>query len=262
LNELCKLKMANIDIETEQQIRESWIDNDIRNCPIRRSWEDIFNKIFNMPVIKSNIEKFIENEKDKIILPSKYKIFNCFNACSFKKIKVVIIGQDPYHSKFNEAQGFSFLVPKEFVEITVDSNSKAPSKFIAPPSLKNINKEVMSDTGKHCGNLEGWVNQGVLLMNASLTVEKNNAGSHMKYWGDLTNELIREISTRNEGIVFMLWGRFAQSKEEYINKTKNHSILRATHPSPLAGGIGWFGCRHFSQANALLLQKGKTVIEW
>ena len=237
-----------ISRETIDAIKASWINHDIRECPIRHSWKEIFAKVFEKKEVKEQIEKFIEEEKSNIIFPSKYKIFNCFNACSFDKLKVIIIGQDPYHSQANQAQGFCFLVPKDM------------NKY--PPSLLNIIKEVRNDVKVECDNLESWIEQGVLLMNASLTVRKGEAGSHMKYWEPLTNELIKEISSRKKGLIFMLWGKFAQSKKEFIDMSKGHNILEASHPSPLAGGKGWFGSGHFSKANDILLRNNQAPILW
>lgn len=263
--------MSLISIETIEEIKASWNNHDIQECPIRRSWRDVFNTVFEKKEVKEQIAKFIEEEKSNLIFPSKFKIFNCFNACSFDKIKVIIIGQDPYHSRANQAQGFCFLVPKEKFSAesakssdTKDSaiSSQNPVSFTYPPSLLNIIKEVRNNVGLECDNLESWINQGVLLMNASLTVRKGEAGSHMKYWEPLTNELIKEISSRKKGLIFMLWGRFAQSKKEFIDKTKGHNILEASHPSPLAGGKGWFGSGHFSKANDILLKNQKEPIVW
>lgn len=260
-----------ISIETIDYIKASWSNHDIQECPIRRSWKDVFNTVFEKKDVKEQIAKFIDEEKSNLIFPSKYKIFNCFNACSFNKLKVIIIGQDPYHSQPNQAQGFCFLVPKQRFDAfsakssdTKDSaiSSQNPVSFNYPPSLLNIIKEVRSDVKMECDNLESWISQGVLLMNASLTVRKGEAGSHIKYWEPLTNELIKEISSRKKGLIFMLWGRFAQSKKEFIDKTKGHNILEASHPSPLAGGKGWFGSGHFSKANDILVKNNKDPIVW
>lgn len=260
-----------ISMETIDAIRASWINHDIQECPIRRSWREIFAKVFEKKEVKEQIAKFIAEEKSNMIFPSKYKIFNCFNAFSFEKLKVIIIGQDPYHSLPNQAQGFCFLVPKDMNRFCAesakssgikDSVLSAQNPMPYPPSLLNIIKEVRSDVGVECDNLESWISQGVLLMNASLTVRKGEAGSHIKYWEPLTNELIREISSRKKGLIFMLWGKFAQSKKEFINMFKGHNILEASHPSPLAGGKGWFGSGHFSKANDILVQNNQDPIVW
>jgi uracil-DNA glycosylase len=163
---------------------------------------------------------------------------------------VVIIGQDPYHGP-GQAHGLSFSVP----------NSIKP-----PPSLVNIFKEIESDTGVamplQYGNLTRWAEQGVLLLNAALTVRANEANSHAKFgWADFTNAVIEKISTEKEGIVFLLWGKFAQDKQILIDETK-HFVLKAAHPSPLSAHTGFFGCKHFSKTNELLVKQGISPIDW
>jgi len=164
-------------------------------------------------------------------------------------VKVVIIGQDPYHGR-GQAHGLSFSVP--------DGTA-------VPPSLKNIYKEIKSDLGKDLplsGNLERWAKQGVLLLNATLTVFESNAGSHQGWgWETFTDAVIKKISEEKEGVVFMLWGRYAQNKSSLIDDSK-HLILKAPHPSPLSAHNGWFGSKHFSQANEYLRSKRQEPIEW
>ena len=186
----------------------------------------------------------------RIIYPKGSLIFNAFNLTPLPSVKVVILGQDPYHNP-GEAMGLSFSVPKG---------------IRVPPSLKNIFKELLNnDVGfiespSH-GDLTVWANQGVLLLNAMLTVEKNKPGSHKNIgWQDFTDDVLRTISDKMEGIVFMLWGNFAKSKSKLINHSK-HLVLEAAHPSPLAGGA-FFGCQHFKKANEYLNQNGKPGINW
>ncbi len=193
---------------------------------------------------------FVRQEyRTQQIFPPKKLIFNAFDLCPFDRVKVVIIGQDPYHG-IGQAHGLSFSV-NEGVEI--------------PPSLRNIYKEISSDLGieplQH-GNLERWARQGVLLLNATLTVRANMAGSHQKHgWEQFTDTAIRTLAAQREHIVFMLWGNYAQQKAQFIDPTK-HLILRSVHPSPLSASRGWFGCKHFSQANNYLIQNGLEPIDW
>jgi uracil-DNA glycosylase len=237
-----------ITIDSIDSFKESWKDLDIRNAPIRKSWQPFFNEIFKNKNVITGIEKFIEdNEGTDFIFPHKLKIFNCFNGCKFNNVKVVIIGQDPYHSLSNQAQGFAFLVPKTM-------------KY--PPSLLNIQKEVKNDVELDCDNLENWIDQGVLLMNASITVKPKNAGSHLKYWEPLTNEIIKQLSSVKKNLVFMLWGQFAKSKTEFINKNNNHLILTAGHPSPLADQSNWINNKHFSKTNTFLRKYHLEEIFW
>lgn len=176
-------------------------------------------------------------------------IFNAFNLCPFNEVKVVIIGQDPYHEP-NQAHGLSFSV-KEGV------------KF--PPSLDNIFKEVQADTGAprpENGDLTRWVKQGVLLLNATLTVRAHQAGSHQnKGWEEFTDAAIRALTTQRKGIVYLLWGSYAQKKGAIINRSEN-LVLQSAHPSPLSAYRGFFGNHHFSLANDYLAKQGKTPIKW
>jgi uracil-DNA glycosylase len=176
-------------------------------------------------------------------------VYNAFNKTAFDNIKIVILGQDPYHGE-GQAHGLSFSVP-EGVKI--------------PPSLRNIYKELNSDVGidipQH-GNLKRWAEQGVLLLNATLTVRANSAGSHQKKgWETFTDNTIKAISDNSDYVVFMLWGNYAQKKEALIDDQK-HLILKSVHPSPLSARRGFMGCKHFSQANKYLSDKGKEVINW
>jgi uracil-DNA glycosylase len=198
-----------------------------------------------------HIITFLKAEKatGKIIYPPGPLIFNAFKQTPFDKLKVVLLGQDPYHNK-GQAHGLSFSVP--------DGVPK-------PPSLVNIFKELHSDLGikiPESGNLEKWAKQGVLLLNASLTVRKNEPGSHAKIgWLQFTDSVIRKISDEKQGIVFLLWGKFAQEKQAIIDETK-HYVLKAAHPSPYSANNGFFGCRHFSLTNELLTKQHKSPIDW
>jgi len=183
------------------------------------------------------------------IYPPGSLIFNAFDKTPFDKVKVVILGQDPYHNP-GQAMGLSFSVP---------------DGVLPPPSLVNIYKELNTDIGMpipSSGNLTKWATQGVLLLNAVLTVRANEPASHAKIgWMDFTNAVIKKISDEKAGVIFLLWGKFAQEKQVLIDETKHH-VLKAAHPSPLSAYNGFFGCKHFSRANALLAKQGKEVIDW
>ena len=214
----------------------------IRNSNKQMSWEKyIFSEI---------PENIYENNKNKIIYPEKEDIFNAFHYCPEDNLKVVIIGQDCYYND-NQAIGLCFAVPNETKK---------------PPSLLNIHKEIIDDIGKieTDNTLKSWAEQGVLLLNCSLTVEKKKPGSHIKYWRKFTNQIIYDIAHENENIVFCLWGNFAKSKANIISAScNNHLILEASHPSPLSANKGgWFGCKHFSKINTFLQNNGKTPIKW
>ena len=183
------------------------------------------------------------------VFPPAKLIFNAFDLCPFDQVKVVIIGQDPYHG-LGQAHGLSFSVNKGVA---------------LPPSLKNIYQEIRSDLGieplPH-GNLERWAKQGVLLLNATLTVQANLAGSHQKKgWETFTDSAIKAIANDKDNVVFLLWGNYAQQKAQYIDRTK-HLILTAVHPSPLSAHRGFLGCKHFSQANQSLKEHGLEPINW
>lgn len=216
---------------------------------IEKTWKDALESEFEKPYFASLV-RFLHSEKaeGKTIYPSGNHIFKAFELTPLNEVKVVILGQDPYHGP-GQAMGLSFSVP---------------DGVPAPPSLKNIFKEIETDlgvemSGKH--NLEDWARQGVLLLNAILTVEGGKAASHSKIgWEQFTDAAIRTISEKCNGVVFMLWGNFARSKAELIDSSR-HLILQAAHPSPLARGA-FFGSRHFSKANSYLASIGKSEINW
>ncbi|MBO4817106.1 MAG: uracil-DNA glycosylase [Bacteroidales bacterium] len=216
---------------------------------IEQTWKDALRDEFEKPYFASLV-RFLHNEKEagKVIYPPGGLIFRAFELTPLPEVKVVILGQDPYHGP-RQAMGLSFSVP---------------SDVPAPPSLKNIFKEIQTDLGitmSGSPNLEGWARQGVLLLNAMLTVQAGVAGSHKAIgWQEFTDAVIKCISDRCNGVVFLLWGNFARGKKELID-TSRHYVLEAAHPSPLAGGA-FFGCRHFSKTNELLIKEGKTPIDW
>ncbi len=217
---------------------------------IEESWKQILKEEFDKLYFQQ-IVTFLKTEKSagKIIYPPGKLIFNAFDKTPFPKLKVVLLGQDPYHNP-GQAHGLSFSVP--------DGIAK-------PPSLINIFKELQSDLGispSQNGNLEKWAMQGVLLLNASLTVRKNEPGSHSKIgWLQFTDNIILKISEHKKGVVFLLWGKFAQDKQSLIDETK-HYVLKAAHPSPFSADKGFFGCRHFSRANELLAIQNTEPIDW
>lgn len=217
---------------------------------IEPGWKQELNEEFGKPYF-DKIVHFLKDEKKegKIIYPPGRLIFNAFECTPLSTVKVVIIGQDPYHNP-GQAHGLSFSVPPGIPP---------------PPSLLNIFKELQHDLGiplPNTGNLEPWAKQGVLLLNASLTVEANKPMSHSSIgWHIFTDAVIRHVSNGRGHIVFLLWGKFAQNKEPLIDGTK-HKILKAAHPSPLSAHNGFFGCGHFSKANAWLKEMGETTIDW
>ena len=215
---------------------------------IRKSWFELLKDEFNKEYFKK-LQDFLKEEYSKYeIYPAEKNIFNALNHVPFDKIKVVIIGQDPYHEP-GQAQGLSFSVP--------DNVEK-------PPSLVNIMKEIEDDLQVKChpsGNLERWANQGVLLLNTMLTVRRGQANSHKdKGWEILTRKIIEIVGKREEPIVFMLWGSYAQSFSDLIDS--QHLILKAPHPSPLSAYRGFLGCKHFSKCNDFLVKNGQTPIDW
>lgn len=219
------------------------------NVKIEESWKEVLEDEFSQPYFQT-IATFLRNEKSagKIIYPPGPLIFNAFNSTPFQDVKVIILGQDPYHNP-GEAMGLCFSVPKG---------------VRVPHSLKNVYKELNTDLGcdvpSH-GDLTKWADQGVFLLNSMLTVQKNAAASHRKIgWQKFTDAVIRTLSEQREGLVFMLWGGFAKKKKELIDPFK-HLILEAAHPSPLAGGA-YFGSGHFSKANDYLKNQGKEPIDW
>jgi uracil-DNA glycosylase len=217
---------------------------------IEESWKKVLKEEFEKPYFQ-HIITFLKAEKatGKVIYPPGPLIFNAFKQTPFVKLEVVLLGQDPYHNQ-GQAHGLSFSVP--------DGVPK-------PPSLVNIFKELHNDLGiniPESGNLEKWARQGVLLLNASLTVRQNEPGSHAKTgWLQFTDSVIRKISDEKEGVVFLLWGKFAQEKQALIDETK-HFVLKAAHPSPYSANNGFFGCRHFSMTNELLMKQHKSPIDW
>ena len=220
------------------------------NVAIEQSWKDELKEEFGKPYFE-NIVHILKEEKKvgKVIYPPGKQIFNAFEYTPFDKVKVVIIGQDPYHNA-GQAHGLSFSVP----------DGVAP-----PPSLVNIFKEINADLDipiPHTGNLEKWAKQGVLLLNASLTVIANTPMSHSQLgWHLFTDEVIKHISKHKEHVVFLLWGKFAQNKENLIDATK-HKVLKAAHPSPFSAHSGFFGCGHFSKTNNWLQEIGERPIDW
>jgi uracil-DNA glycosylase len=219
------------------------------NPSIEESWKSVLSAEFNKPYFLE-LKGFLLEEKKKFrVFPPGSLIFNAFNHTPFGKVKVVFIGQDPYHG-YGQAHGLCFSVPN------------GVSK---PPSLVNIFKELENDLGisppPH-GNLEKWADQGVLLLNATLTVRENQAGSHQrKGWEAFTDAAIRQLSAQKEGVIFVLWGNFAIAKKELIDSTR-HPVLTAAHPSPLSASKGFFGCHHFSKINEILRKQGKQEIDW
>ena len=216
---------------------------------IEQSWKEALAEEFRKPYFESLV-KYLREEKasGRKIFPPGSQIFRAFDLTPVNDVKVVILGQDPYHG-VGQAHGLSFSVPYGVP---------------APPSLKNIFKEIESDLGVRmsgCPNLEKWASQGVLLLNAVLTVRSGEAASHSKIgWEQFTDAVIKYISDNCEGVVFMLWGNFARTKSALIDHSRHH-VLEAAHPSPLARGA-FFGCRHFSRANAALTASGRTPIDW
>ncbi|NLN94849.1 MAG: uracil-DNA glycosylase [Bacteroidales bacterium] len=219
------------------------------NPQIEESWKELLSEQFKADYFKKLKEFLVREKKEYTVYPPGNKIFAAFEHTPFDNLKVVILGQDPYHGA-GQAHGLCFSVP--------DGISK-------PPSLQNIFKEINNDMGlpiPASGNLEKWAKQGVLLLNATLTVRANRAGSHQgQGWETFTDEVIRTISKNKESVVFLLWGNYAQAKEVLIDTTKHH-VLKAPHPSPLSVSRGFFGCKHFSKTNILLTNAGKHAIDW
>lgn len=216
---------------------------------IEQSWKALIQEEFDKPYF-AELTEFVRAEyKSYRIYPPGSQIFNAFNLCPFDKVKVVIIGQDPYHGP-GQAHGLCFSV-----------NDGVPF----PPSLRNIFKEVNADTGApipQSGNLTRWATQGVLLLNATLTVREHSAGSHQRRgWESFTDAVIRIISEQKSKVVFILWGAYAQSKASLIDSSR-HLVLRSVHPSPLSAHAGFFGNHHFSLANDYLVRNGLTSIDW
>jgi uracil-DNA glycosylase len=216
---------------------------------IEQEWLDVLRPEFAKPYFNELKSFLLEEKKLYRVYPPGNRIFAAFDYTPFSKVKVVILGQDPYHGD-GQAHGLCFSVP---------------DGIPFPPSLVNIFKELTTDLGipmPKSGNLEKWAKQGVLLLNATLTVRANQAGSHQHHgWENFTDEVIRQLSARHTGLVFILWGSYALAKETMIDTSK-HFVLKAVHPSPLSVYRGFFGCRHFSKANELLIRAGKEPVDW
>lgn len=217
---------------------------------IEPSWKALLQDEFKKPYFKQIVDHLkTEREQGKTIYPPGSLIFNAFNQTPFDQVKVVILGQDPYHGA-GQAMGLSFSVPRG---------------IMPPPSLVNIFKELQEDTGMRTpqhGDLTAWARQGVMLLNASLTVRAADPMSHSKIgWHHFTDAVISKISQQRTHVVFLLWGKFAQEKTKLIDGSK-HLVLKAAHPSPLSAHNGFFGCRHFSRTNEYLVKNGMDPINW
>lgn len=219
------------------------------------SWKKVLAGEFAKPYFEA-LSRFVREEylqKKGVIFPPPADVFRAFDLCPFDEVKVVILGQDPYHGA-GQANGLCFAVHKGVV---------------VPPSLKNVYKELVADLGSEaapepgaCGDLSRWAKQGVLLLNATLTVRANTPGSHQgKGWEEFTDAAVSALSREREGLVFMLWGNYAKKKGAVIDRSK-HLVLEAAHPSPFSAHDGFFGCKHFSKANAYLKAKGLNEIDW
>ncbi len=219
------------------------------NPIIEASWLEALKEEFAAPYFLELKQFLLEEKKHYVVFPPGRLIFNAFNLTPFDKVKVVILGQDPYHD-VGQAHGLCFSV-----------NEGTPH----PKSLVNIFKELQNDIGftvPKSGNLEKWAKQGILMINAILTVRAHSPGSHRnKGWETFTDAVIRKLSTDRDGLIFILWGAFAQEKSALIDTTK-HRILRAAHPSPFSAHKGFFGCKHFSETNEILRKMGKSEIDW
>jgi len=219
------------------------------NPNIEDSWKQVLSDEFAAQYFKDLTDFLREEKKNHVVYPPGPQIFSAFNHTPFNKVKVVILGQDPYHGP-GQAHGLCFSVP-----LGIDR----------PPSLVNIFKEIQSDLGipvPSNGNLTNWTRQGVLLVNAILTVRANTPTSHQnKGWEKFTDAVIRNLSDKRKNLVFLLWGNYAQVKESLIDGSR-HFILKAAHPSPLSASRGFFGCRHFSRTNFILQELGLNPIDW
>lgn len=219
------------------------------NVKIEPSWRERLAPQWDMPYFRQLTDFVREQYRTRTVFPPGAKIFAAFDACPFDRVKVVILGQDPYHD-VGQANGLCFSV-----------NPGIPM----PPSLINIFKEIKSDIGTEMpdnGDLSRWAQQGVLLLNATLTVEAHRAGSHQgKGWEEFTDEVVMRLAKDREGLVFMLWGAYAIKKGAFIDRDR-HLVLTSPHPSPLSAHRGFFGNRHFSQANTYLVNRGETPISW
>lgn len=222
---------------------------EIKKPDIESSWYEVLKQEFEEPYFYEIKSFLIQEKRQYIVYPPSQLIFNAFNLTPFNKVKVVILGQDPYHN-VGQAHGLAFSVP---------------NGIMPPPSLKNIFKELQSDIGMPIptnGNLESWAREGVLLLNSCLTVRANNPASHQGIgWQRFTDAAIKALSEKKEHIVFLLWGNYAIAKEKLID-TRKHLVLKTVHPSPLSANRGFFGCRHFSQTNTYLSSNGISPIKW
>ncbi len=239
-----------VSIKLQENIHnKAGLQTNTVNPVIDELWKDALAAEFQSDYFKKLKEFLVEERKKYVVYPPGLKIFSAFNHTPFNKVKVVILGQDPYHGA-GQANGLCFSVS---------------SGIQQPPSLQNIFKEIHDDLGipiPKTGNLEKWADQGVLLLNATLTVRANTAGSHQKQgWENFTDAVIRALSEKRKGLVFILWGKFAQAKEILIDRAKHH-ILKAPHPSPFSVHSGFFGCKHFSKTNELLKKEGQKEIDW
>ncbi len=219
------------------------------NVRIEDSWKEVLSDEFDKPYFMRLVD-FVKHEyATGVVYPPGNKIFNAFNLCPFDKVKVVLLGQDPYHEP-GQAHGLCFSV-----------NDGVPF----PKSLINIFKEIKDDVGVDVpvsGNLTRWAEQGVLLINSTLTVRRGSAGSHQgQGWEEFTDAVIRVLNEKRDGLVFILWGSYAQKKASFIDQGR-HCVLKSAHPSPLSAYRGFFGCRHFSKTNEYLVNKGESPINW
>lgn len=220
------------------------------NVKIEQTWKDALSDEFSKQYF-DELTKFVKDEyKKDVIYPAPKNVFRAFDLCPFDKVEVVILGQDPYHGP-GQANGLCFAVGEQVP---------------LPPSLQNIFKEIESDLGKPLihrdGDLSRWAEQGVLLLNATLTVRAHTAGSHQnKGWEEFTDAAVRALSEKRENLVFMLWGNYAKAKGAHINRSK-HLVLEAAHPSPFSAHNGFFGSKHFSKANNYLISHHKKPIDW
>lgn len=219
------------------------------NEQIEPSWKKVLVNEFNTSYFSLLTKAVGSTYLKQTVFPPQLLLFNAFTQCPFNRVKVVILGQDPYHGE-GQAHGLAFSVP---------------DGVVIPPSLRNIFKEINSDVGptvSTSGNLEHWAKQGLLLLNSTLTVESGRAGSHQGLgWEQFTDAVIKIISTEREHVVFLLWGAFANSKRTLIDESK-HLVLTAPHPSPLSAYRGFLGCQHFSQTNTYLINHGYSPIIW
>ena len=219
----------------------------LNNLIYESSWRNEISSEFEMLYFRKLNDFLIQEQKHFQIYPPNNKIFSSFNLTPFNKIKVVIIGQDPYHNGYADGLCFSSFYKNK-----------------TPASLRNIFKEIKNDIGtiNDSGSLEKWSKQGVFLLNSTLTVRKKKAGSHQnKGWEKFTDNCIKKISEKKEKIIFLLWGKYAQKKERIIDK-KKHFVLKSSHPSPLSSHLGFFGCKHFSKTNEILKSIDKKTILW